>query len=169
MSFELALLELYMPLKHGVLQPIHASKLYGNYIVIERVPIDTFYNQVKKVTKQLKHIKKEYNIYLDKLKYEMNITSLHPFIRNYEEIIKNPKHYKIEIIQPTTTSIGENEWDQYSTALVKTHWLRLIQRRWRAFLKTRNKEMKNLVNLKHREVTGRFPNHCTTKFQLGIQ
>ena len=115
------------------------------------------------------YVKKEYNIYLDKLKYEMNITSLHPFIRNYEEIIKNPKHYKIEIIQPTTTSIGENEWDQYSTALVKTHWLRLIQRRWRAFLKTRNKEMKNLVNLKHREVTGRFPNHCTTKFQLGIQ
>ena len=38
-----------------------------------------------------------------------------------------------------------------------------------AFLKTRNKEVKNLVNLKHREVTGRFPNHCTTKFQLGIQ
>ena len=57
MSFELALLELYMPLKHGILQPKHASKLYGHYIVIERVPIDRFYNQVKRVTKQLKHIK----------------------------------------------------------------------------------------------------------------
>jgi hypothetical protein len=169
MSFELALLELYMPLKHGVLQPQHASKLYGNYIVIERIPIDKFYNQMKKVTNQLKHFKKEYNSYLNKLKYEMNITTLHPLIRNYEEIVKNPKHYKIEIIQATTTSIGENEWDQYSTALVKTHWIRLIQRRWRGFLKTRNSEMKNMVNLKHREVTGSFPNHCTTKFQLGLR
>jgi flagellar biosynthesis chaperone FliJ len=158
-----------MPLKHGVLQPEHAFMLYGNYLVIERIPIDKFYNQMKKVTKQLKHIKKEYHSYIDKLKYEMNITSLHPFIRNYEEIIKNPKHYKIEIIQATTTSIGENEWDKYSTALVKTHWIRLIQRRWRVFLKTRNSDMKNLANLKHREVTGSFPNHCTTKFQLGIR
>jgi len=168
MSFELALLELYMPLKHGILQPKHASKLYGNYIIIERVPIDTFYSQVKRVTKQLKHIKREYNSYIDKLKYEMNITTLHPFIRNYEKIIKNPKHYKIEIIQPTTTSIGENEWDQYSTALVKTHWIRLIQRKWRCFLKTRNNEVKKMVNLRHREVTGKFPDHCTTKFHLGI-
>ena len=51
----------------------------------------------------MKHIKKEYNIYLDKLKYEMNITSLHPFIRNYEEIIKNPASY------PMDTPIGYNE------------------------------------------------------------
>tara|TARA_R110002074_G_scaffold136000_1_gene280685 strand:+ start:2842 stop:3351 length:510 start_codon:yes stop_codon:yes gene_type:complete len=169
MNFELALLELYMPLKHGILEPRHASKMYGNYMVIERIPIDTFYNQVKKVTKQLIHLKKDYNTYIDKLKYEMNITTLHPLIRNYEEIIKNPKHYKIEIIQQTTTSIGENEWDKYSTALVKTHWIRLIQRRWRWFFKTRNNEMKKTVNLKHREITGSFPNHCTTTFQLGIR
>lgn len=169
MGFELALLELYMPLKHGVLQPNHASKLYGNYIVIERIPIDTFYNEIKRVTKQMKHIKKEYNIYLDKIKYEMNITTLHPFIRNYEEIVKNPKHYTIEIIQPITISIGQREWDNYSSALVKTHWIRLIQRRWRGFLKTRNSELKCLVNLKHREIRGSFPNHCTMKFQLGIR
>ena len=169
MSFELALLELYMPLKHGILQPQHASMLYGNYIVIERIPIDKFYNQVKQVTKQIKHLKIEYNKYVDKLKYEMNITTLHPLIRNYEKIIKNPKHYKIEIIQSTTTSIGENEWEQYSTALVKTHWIRLIQRRWRGFLKARNSEMKNISNLKHREATGNYPNHCTTKFQLGLR
>lgn len=169
MNFELALLELYMPLKHGIIEPHHASKLYGNYMVTERIPLDTFYNQVKKVTKQLKYLKKDYNTYIDKLKYEMNITTLHPFIRNYEEIIKNPKHYKIEIIQSTTTSIGENEWDNYSTALVKTHWIRLIQRRWRGFLKTRNHEMKKLANLKHREITGGFPNHCTTRFQLGLR
>jgi hypothetical protein len=169
MSFELALLELYMPLKHGILQPNDASKVYGNYIVIERIPIDKFYNQVKKITKQIKLLKKDYNNYVNKLKYEMNLTSLHPFIRNYEEIIKNPKHYKIEIIQPTIISIGENEWDFYSTAVIKTHWVRLIQRRWRCFLKTRNIEVKKMVNLRHREITGRFPEQCTTKFHLGIR
>lgn len=169
MSFELALLELYLPLKHGILEPQHTSKLYGNYMVIERIPINTFYNELQRVTKQLKHLKKDYNSYIDKLKYEMNITTLHPFIRNYEEILKNPKHYKIEIIQSTTTSIGENEWDNYSTAVVKTHWIRLIQRRWRWFLNTRKCDIQKLVNLKHREITGCFPQSCTNTFQLGIR
>ena len=77
MNFELALLELYMPLNHGILEPRHASKMYGNYMVIERIPIDTFYNQVKKVTKQLIHLKKDYNTYIDKLKYEMNISDIY--------------------------------------------------------------------------------------------
>ena len=84
------------------------------------------------------------------------------------KIIKNPKHYKIEIIEPINISIGENEWDVYNTAIVKTHWIRLIQRRWRMFQEKREHDIKDLMNLKHREITGKFPTHCTTKFQLGI-
>ena len=168
MKFELALLELYIPLKHGILQPKQASLLYGNYMIIERTELDRFYNKENYIFRTLRKFKRDYNNYVDKVKYEMNITSLHPFIRNYDKIIKNPKHYKIEIIEPINISIGENEWDVYNTAIVKTHWIRLIQRRWRMFQEKREHDIKDLMNLKHREITGKFPTHCTTKFQLGI-
>lgn len=168
MTFELALLELYTPLKHGILQPNIASRLYGNYMIIERIELDRFYNNKDCIFRTLRRFKREHSNYIDKVKYEMKITKLHPFIRNYEKITKNPKHYKIELIKPINIAVGKNEWDVYNTAIVKTHWIRLIQRRWRMFQNKRKNDMKNLANLKHREITGKLPTHCVTKFQLGI-
>jgi hypothetical protein len=168
MKFELALLELYSPLKHGILQPNSASLLYGNYMIIERIDIDKFYKKQNSIFRTLRWFKRDNNNYIDKLKYEMNITNLHPFIRNYDKIVKNPKHYKIEIIEPINISIGKNEWDIYNTAIIKTHWISLIQRRWRKFQKERKNAIRNLINLKHREITGSYPTNCVTKFKLGI-
>ena len=169
MTYELALVELYLPLKHGIVEKQYTSSLYGNYLILERIPIANFFDNVEKITKYLKKFNKYYVTYLDKLKYEMNITQLHHIIRNYEEIVKNPKHYNIEIIESTTISIGDNEWDQYSTAIVKTHWIRLIQRKWREFVKTRHNEMKNLTNLKYKEIHGKYPATCNSRrFKLGL-
>jgi len=48
----------------------------------------------------------------------------------------------------------------YSVVL-KTHWIRLIQRHWRKALQIRKQIMKKQMNLRslyHREIYGRFPN-----------
>lgn len=52
------------------------------------------------------------------------------------------------------------EDDTYSVVL-KTHWLRLVQRHWRKTYQERKRVIKgrrNLANLRHREVCGRWPN-----------
>ena len=169
MSYELALVELYLPLKHGILvDKQNRSRLYGNYLIVERITIDQFIGNIESITKYNKRLNKGYIRFIEKLKYEMNITQLHPIIRNYEDIVTSPKHYRIELIQPTNTSIGSNEWDQYSTAVLKTHWIRLIQRKWREFMRTRHIKMKNLSNLKYREIHGRYPDNCYSRFRLGL-
>lgn len=165
--FKLALIELYLPLKHGITDKQHET-IYSNYLILDTIELDEFYENIKQVSSDIKHLTNMYTEYLNRLKYEMNINNLHPIIRNYEKIIAHPKHYQIQIIQPVTVSIGPNEWDQYSTAVVKTHWIRLIQRRWRSVLKNRISLKRQPKNLKYRETTGRFPSKCNVKFTLGI-
>ena len=65
----------------------------------------------------------------------MHIKQPHPFIKNYEKIMATPKQFQIQLIEPITVSIGPNETDKYSTAIIKTHLIRLIQRRWRETMK----------------------------------
>ncbi len=166
-GFKLALVELYLPLKHGIVDKKYNS-LYSNYLILDTIEITEFYENMRSILSDLDYSKKMYKHYIAKLKYEMNVSRLHPFIRNYEKLVTNPKQYQLQIIEPSTYSIGTNEWDQYSTAVIKTHWIRLIQRRWREILKQRALSMKNIRHLTHREIHGRYPAECNIKFRLGI-
>ena len=98
----------------------------------------------------------------------MNIKKVHPFIRNYKNIMRTPSQLTVQIIKPSTISIGKNEWDKYSVGVNKTHWLRVIQRRWREIYRKRIQSKKNINNLKYREIHGSWPSECNIKFTLGI-
>jgi len=74
----------------------------------------------------------------------------HPTIRNYHNIIKHPNYIKAEIgqyiILPTQEAI----------AILKTFWLRIIQKKWKKVLQERKNIIKqrcNLLNLSRREVS----------------
>lgn len=56
----------------------------------------------------------------------------------------------------------------YELAMIKTHWIRLIQRRWREIRKKRLQSKKNLFNLRYREIYGKYPDCCNIPFKLGI-
>lgn len=88
---------------------------------------------------------------------ELDKFGKHPTIRNYHNIISKPNYIKPEIgeyiILPTQEAI----------AILKTFWLRIIQRKWKKIFKERN----NILNHRScpsaiyiREKTGKWPNNC---------
>jgi|TARA_R110001599_G_C12168866_1_gene652960 hypothetical protein len=133
-NFKLALVEPYLPLKHGILDKENES-MYGKYLIIDEIGLDEFYKDLPNISLDIEIMRKMYGKYLEKLKYEMHIKQPHPFIKNYEKIMATPKQFQIQLIEPITVSIGPNETDKYSTAIIKTHLIRLIQRRWRETMK----------------------------------
>lgn len=81
----------------------------------------------------------------------------HPTIRNYHNIISNPDYIKPEIgeyiILPT----------QEAVAILKTFWLRIIQKKWKKVVQERKniiRQRYHLSNLKIREIHGRWPDSC---------
>jgi len=168
-KFKLAVVELYNPYRHG----FHNSKLnqhvYGHHIINYSIDLHEFYNELPTIRSDLQYTNKCSIDFLEKVKYETNVNVLeHPIVRNYETIVKNPKQYELQLIEPITISVGNTEFDKYSAAIVKTHWIRLIQRRWREIRKKRINNMKNITNIKHREIHGKFPIEYNIQFKLGL-
>lgn len=89
---------------------------------------------------------------------------LNEFGNYYSYIFNNLIEKKIiglQIIEPIR--IGP-----YELAMIKTHWIRLIQRRWREIMKKRLQSKKNLFNLRYREIYGKYPDSCNIPFKLNI-
>ena len=81
----------------------------------------------------------------------------HPTIRNYHNIISNPNYIKAEIgeyiILPTQEAI----------AILKTFWLRIIQKKWKKVFQERKNTIRqrcHFSNLKIREIRGKWPDSC---------
>lgn len=169
-KFKLAVVELYTPYRHGFHTDKNNHHVYGHHIINYSIDVDEFYNELNNINDDLKYTNTMAVESLDRIKYEMSINTLeHPTIRNYENIINNPKQYEIQLIEPITVSTGDTEFDKYSAAIIKTHWIRLIQRKWREFRKEKIKYISNLQNLQQRELTGNYPACCYVRFNLGIK
>lgn len=81
----------------------------------------------------------------------------HPRIRNYGRIVDDPGYYKLDIVEVEEMPGGE------TCAVIKTGAIKAIQRKWRRVLKHRRwlvKERSKPTSLRHREETGRWPDHC---------
>lgn len=81
----------------------------------------------------------------------------HPTIRNYHNIISKPNYIKAEIgeyiILPTQEAI----------AILKTFWLRIIQKKWKKVFQERKNIIRqrcHLSNLSIREMRGRWTDSC---------
>jgi hypothetical protein len=91
------------------------------------------------------------------INYTRQIARKHNIIRNYHRIISRSDYIQPHIGQVIYLPSGE------CVAVLKTIWLRLIQRCWRRVyneksrvISTRNK----IDSLKFREVHGKWPNDC---------
>ena len=101
---------------------------------------------------EMKWLRQHYSNPFDNL-YSEN----HPTIRNYHNIIKHPNYIKPEIGEIINLPTG------HAVCIIKTMWLRVIQRAWKRLFKERKQVIQmrcRFQSLKHREITGRWPDNC---------
>ena len=79
----------------------------------------------------------------------------HCIYRNYINIIKNDNYIKPEIAECIYLESG------HCVCILKTFWIRLIQRKWKNILKEREeiiRRRRNPISLRQREITGMWAN-----------
>jgi hypothetical protein len=81
----------------------------------------------------------------------------HPLIRNYRNIASRENYIKLEIAQRIYLSGNE------SVAILKTFWLRILQKTWKKTFKRRKEVLNKRMHpnaLFYREVHGKWPTEC---------
>ena len=81
----------------------------------------------------------------------------HIIIRNYKNIINKPNYIKPEIAQCIILETG------HSIAIIKTLWIKFIQRKWKKIYEARKIIMRRRMSpssLSTRELTGKWPSYC---------
>jgi hypothetical protein len=81
----------------------------------------------------------------------------HKIIRNYKNIIARSDYIKPEIAECLTLE------SQHSVAIIKTIWIKIIQRKWKKVYAERKAVIRlrmSYSSLKTREITGYWPQSC---------
>lgn len=134
MPYELGYCEIFNPNYHGWYNGLNQYSRYEeelihtSYLFCFRVDIDDFFN----------------NDYIIEISESHFVT--HPVIRNWGNI--NPS-CKMEIIQ--RVEIGE-----YTMCILKTFWLKIIQRKWKKYYHSMLSHRKNPKNLMKRQIYGKW-------------
>jgi hypothetical protein len=93
-----------------------------------------------------------YTLFIDHV--HLHTLQHHAYIRNYDNIISNINYIKPEIALCLTLEGGER------VAILKTFWIRIIQRVWKKTLAQRRNQIithrSRPTNLRHREICGRW-------------
>jgi len=126
----------------------------GQFLVLQ-----TFYiNSDSNIYDFFKYVNNLSNFY--KKYYEKNFCSLvlpHTLLRNYNNIIKHPGYLNIQIGQINYLKGTE------CVCVIKTFWLKIIQRSWKKIFKIRNSILKTRCrpdSIIHRQITGKWPENC---------
>jgi hypothetical protein len=145
-KYNMTLCELYNRTLHGN----ESSDVLYHYLVHSRYKI----LDMKTMNYTADNINLEYN--------QLGNQS-HDIFRNYKQIITRENYVKPEITECIYLNTG------HCIAILKTFWLRLIQRKWKNIIKARVKiinRRSHLKSLTHRELTGKWPNDCLIFPQL---
>ena len=81
----------------------------------------------------------------------------HKLLRNYHNIISQPNYIKPEIAECINLPTGEH------IAIIKTMWIKIIQRKWKKVFSARKHIIKCRscpASLSTRQLTGKWPSHC---------
>jgi hypothetical protein len=155
--FKIANLELYCPDIHGI--EANNTCIYNKQLILDSFDTEDFYENINNISDDIK---------MRNTIYGKQHLLQHPIIKNYSNIIKNPKHLEIKIIEPVNIYFGKGEEDYYSTGVDKTIWIKLIQRRWKTYFKNKRENMMKINNLQHRELHDKYPAICYVPFKLGL-
>ncbi|NBW58636.1 hypothetical protein EBR43_12845 [bacterium] len=167
--YELVFCELHHKLIHGK-TPNSYQFIDGHYILTYSFSADNFYHfsslndddndeqheentnlysNIENILTQTEYI---YDVYLS----QVECMRLHPYIRNYYNIVTNYTYFTLNIAQRIQLSTGEQ------ICILKTFWIRIIQKKWKNIIKKRIefvREMKCVKNIIYREIHGQFPKH----------
>jgi hypothetical protein len=158
--YTLALTELYIPIKHGVLEKQY-HHLYNQYMIIDKVKTKEFYKQYDRVEEDVYILNKLYQAFTQQVEAKsIDTMRVNPYISNIIDILSKPNYVKIELVERVYLETGE------AVAIIKTHWIRLIQRRWKKYLRDRNANLRSISHIRERELRGNVPQY--TRFTLGL-
>ena len=105
------------------------------------------------------------NLYMDlindtiefiNLEYQYLNSYYHAIFKNYHNIVLN-NYIKPEIVE--CVYLNSN----HCIAIIKTFWIKLIQRTWKSILKKREKIIKRKMKIqciRYREINGKWPHEC---------
>jgi len=90
--------------------------------------------------------------------YHLNIRNTnHNIYRNYRNIISRPNYIKPEIAQCVYLE------SQHCLAILKTFWIKIIQRKWKKIFAERKRVLQercNFKSIRFREINGKWPISC---------
>ena len=146
-KFALIICELHNKNIHGFTEESDAN-VQGHYLVRETFDqANVNLNKVHKIcrlySRQYRHLKRNL---LD-----------HPILRNYPAIVASNKYIQPQIAECIYLSGDER------VAILKTHWIRLIQRNWRRVYLERERIVRLRCDprqLQHRQITGSWAKDC---------
>jgi hypothetical protein len=137
--YNIVLCEIYNKL-HG-----NEEELYYNYLTISRFKTLDI--------SEINSVAEFYNLNYNNLE---NKSLLSP-IRNYNNIITNENYIKPQIAEHILLESG------HSICILKTFWLKIVQRKWKKVFNERKNVIQKRCMLKsilYREVTGKWPVNC---------
>jgi hypothetical protein len=142
--FNIALCELYNSNMHGP----ETSEVLTHYLVISRY---------KKLIMNYIENEAQYNLvkyYIPNYQFNIN----HELFPNYEKILRTNIFFKPQIVECIDLDSG------HSVAIIKTFWIKIIQRTWKTIFKIKKETIqkrKNILSLRNREMTGYWPTNCS--------
>lgn len=152
---KLVLCELYYKNIHGYSEQYSDTNIDGHYMVIES--FTSLNEESDSDEDQISSIAQLYQAQYILLYNKYKETLRHSLIQNYTNIISKDSYIKPEIAE--CFYLRGNEY----VAVLKTHWLRLVQRTWKKIFETRRQVVqmrKNISSLFYRERTGKWPPEC---------
>ena len=98
------------------------------------------------------------HVYSRLLNWGDSRTNSHPLYKNYTNIVARNTYIKPEIAECMYLETHE------CVAVLKTHWIRLIQRTWKNVMRKRADVIQKRTNphaLYNRQITGNWPSDCS--------
>lgn len=157
-SFELVLCELFHPLIYG-LTPNSSLDISEHYMIQEKIePSELFVNLSHILPDDIDNLFAYLRMRREMFRKFIQHSSFqdHPSIRNYSKISSEIT------FSPQIAQCIELPGEEH-VAILKTHWLRLIQRTWKKIFQQRlnvTKLRKNPRNIRYREINGKWSQCC---------
>ena len=148
--YRLGFCDLLHPYLHGVCNDeddINES-IYGHYLYVTETELENASNMIRMRESTFNYAARQIG---------GSQAMRHPIMRNYSNYATHYYH-----ISPQILEIIEGPGN-YSTAVIKTHYIRLLQRKWKSIYERRKKIIalrKNPKAMMYRELYGKWPNRC---------
>ena len=155
-KYNLGLVQIINPCIHGTCYNIN-NWLNTHYLTYEsNINVEDFYSDI--LSDDINILNNQLNINMNRYELNNNKELDHPCIRNYKKIVSKLNFTNLEIIETKVVNYPQDESNELIyVSILKTFWLKILQRKWKKYYKKKISFMKNLKNLYYREIHGKYP------------